>query len=65
MDLDSQYLGPLANTSRREALLIILKSPVGLYMNGELAQMQSGRLDLKSSILRSCNPLLTKQNKME
>jgi len=40
MDLGSRYLGPFANTSRREVLLIILKSPVitcpvGLYMNGE------------------------------
>ena len=53
-------LGPLANTSRREMLLIILRSPVitwsvGLYMNGELAQVQSGGIDLKSSILRSRN----------
>jgi hypothetical protein len=43
-----------------EVLLIILRSPVitwpvGLYMNGELAQVQSGCLDLKSLILRSCN----------
>jgi len=48
MDLDSRYLGPLANL---EVLLIILRSPVGLYMNGELAHVQSGGLDLKSSIL--------------
>ena len=27
-------------------------------MNGELAQVQSGVLDLKSSILRSCNMCL-------
>jgi hypothetical protein len=63
MDLGSRYLGPLANTSRREMLLIILRSPVmtwpvGLYMNGELEQVQSGFLDLKSSILRSCNTCL-------
>jgi hypothetical protein len=50
----------LANTSRREVLLIFLRSPittwpVGLYMNGEIAQVQPGVLDLKSSILRSCN----------
>jgi hypothetical protein len=32
--------------------------PVGLYMNGELAQVQSGCLDLKSLILRSCNTCL-------
>jgi len=32
--------------------------PVGLYMNGELAQMQSGGLYLKSSILRSCHTCL-------
>ena len=49
-------LGLLANTSRKEVLLIILRSPVitwpaGLYMNGELAQVQSGGLNLKSSIL--------------
>ena len=54
MDLGSRYLGPLANTYRREMLLIILRSPVitwpvGLYMNGELAQVQSGDLDLKKS----------------
>jgi hypothetical protein len=53
-------LGPLTKTSRREVLLIILRSPViswlvGLYMNEELAQVQSGGLDLKLSILRSCN----------
>jgi hypothetical protein len=45
----SRYLGPLANTSHREVLLIILRSPVimwpvGLYMNEELAQVQSGGL---------------------
>jgi hypothetical protein len=45
------------------SLKIILRSsvktwPVGLYINGELAQMQSGGLDFKSSILRSCNTLL-------
>ena len=56
MDLGSRYLGPLANTSRKEVLLIILRSPVimwpaGLYMYGELAQVQSGGLNLKSSIL--------------
>ena len=39
-------LGSFANTSRREVLLIILRStaitwPSGLYMNGELAQVQS------------------------
>ena len=28
-------------------------------MNGELAQVQSGGLDLKSSILRSCNTFLS------
>jgi len=63
MDLGSRYLGPLANSSRREVLLIILRSPVitwpvGLYVNGELAQVQSGGLDLKLSILRSCNTCL-------
>ena len=52
MDLGSRYLCALANTSRREVLLLILRSPdiawpVALYMNGELAQMQSGGLDLK------------------
>ena len=59
MDLGSRYLGPLANTSRKEVLLIILRSPaitwpVGSYMNGGLAQVQSGGLDLKSST-RVCN----------
>jgi hypothetical protein len=49
MELGSRYLGPLANTSHREVLLIILRSPVimwpvGLYMNEELAQVQSGGL---------------------
>jgi hypothetical protein len=47
IQISSRYLGPFANTSRREVLLIILRSPVitwpaGLYMNGELAQAQSG-----------------------
>ena len=63
MDLGSQYLGPLANTSRREVLLIMVRSPVimwpvGLYMNGALVLVQSGGLDLKSSILRSRNTCL-------
>jgi hypothetical protein len=63
MDLGSRYLGPLANTSRREVLLIHLRSPVirqpvELYMNGELAQVQSGGLDFKSSILRLGNTFL-------
>jgi len=54
---------PLANNSRREVLLIILRSPVitwpvGLYLNEDLAQVQSGGLDLKSSILRSYNTCL-------
>jgi hypothetical protein len=44
MDLGSRYLSPWANTSRREVLLITVRSPVimwpvGLYMNGELAQI--------------------------
>ena len=51
MDLGSRYLGPLARTSRREVLIIVrspvITWPVGLYMNGELAQVQSGGLDLK------------------
>ena len=43
IDLGSRYLGPLANTSLREVLLIILRLPVitwpaRLYMNGKLAQ---------------------------
>jgi hypothetical protein len=54
------FLKLLFATSRREVLLIFLRSPittwpVGLYMNGEIAQVQPGVLDLKSSILRSCN----------
>jgi len=32
--------------------------PVGLYMNGELARLQSGGLNLKTSMLRSCNTWL-------
>ena len=45
MDLGLRYLGPLANTSQRQVLLIVLWSllitwPVGLYMNGKLAQVQ-------------------------
>ena len=56
-------LGPLSNTSRREVLIIMSRSPgitwsAGLYMNEELEQAQSGGLDLKSSILRSCNSFL-------
>jgi len=35
-----------------------LSLPVGLYMNGELAQVQSEGLALKSSILRSRNTCL-------
>jgi hypothetical protein len=40
-------LGPLANTSRGEVTRGVLRSPVitwpvGLFMNGELAQVQSG-----------------------
>jgi hypothetical protein len=63
MDLGSRYLGPLANTSRREVLLIhlrppVIRQPVELYMNGELAQVQSGGLDFKSSILRLGNTFL-------
>ena len=63
MDLGSRYVSPLANTSRREVLMIILTSPViawpaELYMNGELAHVQAGGLDFKSSILRSSNPCL-------
>jgi hypothetical protein len=43
MELGSRYLDPLANTSRREMLLKMLRSPVitwpaRLYMNVELAQ---------------------------
>jgi hypothetical protein len=42
MDLGSGYFDPLANTSRRKELFVMLRSPVmwpaGLYMNGELAQ---------------------------
>jgi len=30
---------------------MVITWSVGLYMNGELAQVQSGGLDLKSSIL--------------
>jgi hypothetical protein len=49
MDSGLRYLGPLANTSQRQVLLIVLWSllitwPVGLYMNGKLAQVQSGGL---------------------
>ena len=63
MHLGSQHVGRLANTSRREMLLIMLWSsvktwPAGLYMNGERAQMQSGCLDLKSIILRSYKTFL-------
>jgi hypothetical protein len=41
MDLGSQYIDPLVNTSRREVLLIKLWSPLktwpsGLHVNGEL-----------------------------
>ena len=51
MILCSRYFGPLANTSRKEVLLIMLKSPVimrpaGLCMNGEHAQVQLEGLDL-------------------
>jgi hypothetical protein len=57
MDLGTGYFDPLANTSRRKELFVMLRSPVmwpaGLYMNGELAQVQSGGLDL-----RSCNTFL-------
>jgi hypothetical protein len=40
MDLGSQYIDPLVNTSRREVLLKMLWSPVktwpsGLHVNGE------------------------------
>ena len=49
MGVGSRYLGSLANTSRREVLLIILRSPwpvitwpAGLYMNEELPQVLSG-----------------------
>ena len=55
IDLGSRYFGPLSNISRREVLFVMLWSPVGLYMNGELVQVQSGGLGLKSSIFRSCN----------
>jgi hypothetical protein len=49
IDLGSWYFSHLDNISRREVLLIKLKSPVitwpaGLYMNGELAQVESGNL---------------------
>jgi hypothetical protein len=45
MDLGSRYFGPFANLSRREVLLIILRSPAmtwlaELYINEELAQVQ-------------------------
>jgi hypothetical protein len=45
--------------SRRVVSLILLRPPVKtwpdiLYMNWELVQVQSGGLDLKSSILRPC-----------
>ena len=45
--------------SRRVVSLILLRPPVKtwpdiLYMNGELVQLQSGGLDLKSSIFRPC-----------
>ena len=63
MDIGSLYLDPLANTSGREVLLITLRSsvitwPFGLYINVELVQVQSGGLDLKSSILGSRNTCL-------
>ena len=62
-DLGSRYFGPLANISK-EVLLVMLRSPVitwsaGLCMNGELQQVQSGGLDLKSSMLRSYNTFLS------
>jgi len=63
MDLGSRYFGPFANLSRREVLLIILRSPAitwlaGFYINEELAQVQWGDLYLKLSVLRSCNTFL-------
>ena len=59
MNLGSQYFSPLANISRRELFLIILRWliitwPVGLYTNGKFAQVQSGGLDFKSSTLSYC-----------
>jgi hypothetical protein len=36
--------------------------PVGLYMNGELARLQSGGLNLKTSMLRSCSTWLQISN---
>ena len=57
MDLCSRYFGPLDNTFSNEVLLTLLRSPVitwaaGLNVKWELAyaQLQSGDLDLQSSI---------------
>ena len=52
INLGSRYFVPFDNTFRREVLLTMLRSPVitwpaGLYVNRELAQVQSGSLDLK------------------
>jgi hypothetical protein len=63
MELGSRYSYPLSNTSRREVYEIMLRStaiswPAGLYINGEHAQVHSGGLGLKLSILRSCNTSL-------
>jgi hypothetical protein len=64
MELGSRYSYPLSNTSRREVYEIMLRStaiswPSGLYINGEHAQVPSGGLGLKLSIVRSCNTSLS------
>ena len=51
MDLGSRNIGPLDNKFRREVLLTMLRSLVitltaGLYVNWELAQVQSEGLEV-------------------
>ena len=42
----------------RRSLIIVITWPAGLYINGELAQVQPEGLDLTSSILKSCSTCL-------
>lgn len=58
-----RYFGALANITRRDVLLVMLKSTVVIcvqqdYIKGGLMQVQSSGLYLKSSVFDSCNTFL-------